>query len=289
MGALTVMARPTIKVAVWKNLANYPRRKRFRFGLAAAIFTCAVLAPALGAEKHEHWGEGGSPNATLAAGAAPGKYDDQGTAPQEPGASAPELSAATGTVTQSNCVRNLQIELKTAAGVLHLHDQPGVHVKFMMTSPPAGFDPCKSLKDKRVTVQYKPDDKKGKSNTIYSLRIYAPGETEAPAAPQLPAAAKLAPAPRENEHPTVTTTDEGTVKLASCAGNELDLVFLDHDVEFNLRARDYTRVSIEEDVPFQAGKFDPCTQLSGHDAKITFVILEGKAYDGEIQAIEVLK
>jgi len=201
----------------------------------------------------------------------------------------PDLTSATGTVTQLSCARNLEIELKTATVVLHLHDQPGVHVKFLMTSPPAGFDLCKSLKDKRVTVQFKPDDKKGKSNTIYTLRIYAPGEAELPDAPRKPAAPVLTPTPQEREHPTVTTEDEGTVKSVSCTGNEMKLVFLVHDVEFTLRARDFTRVSIEEDVPFETKKFDPCAQLSGHDAKITFVIVEGKAYDGDIQSIEVLK
>lgn len=57
--------------------------------------------------------------------------------------------------------------------------------------------------------------------------------------------------------------------------------------KFKLHARDYTRVEISEDLPFQAGEFKPCAELSGKTAKITFVTVERKAYDGEIQAIEV--
>jgi hypothetical protein len=206
-----------------------------------------------------------------------------------PGASAAELFSATGTVMKLNCARNLEIELKTSTGVLHFHDQPGVHVNFIGTNSPEGFDPCKLLSGRRVTVQYKPDDKKGKSNTIYTLRVYAPGEAEVPDAPRQPAVKTLKADLQEREHPTVTTEGEGLVKSVSCSGQEMNLVLLDHDVELKLRARDYARISIEEDVPFQTGNFEPCHQLAGHEAKITFVIAEGKGYDGEIQSIEVLK
>jgi hypothetical protein len=259
-----------------KDIAMNARWRYALFGLAAAISACPLLVTASGRANYQ-------------ATAAGGKSVEQGTASADPTASAADLSSVTGTVTKLSCVRNLEIELKTAAGALHFHDQPGIHVKFIMTNPPPGFDPCKSLQDKRVTVQYKPDDRKGKHNTIYTLRIYAPGEAELPDAPQKPAGVTLKPNLQEREHPTVSTADEGTVKSANCTGNELRLVFLDHDVELNLRARDYTRISIEEDVPFQTGQFNPCAQLSGHDAKITFILIEGKTYDGEIQSIEVLK
>jgi len=205
------------------------------------------------------------------------------------GTSSVDLATATGTVTQLSCARNLEITLKTSSGVLHLHDQPGVHVNFIVANSPEGFDPCKSLSGRRVTVQYKPDDKKGKSNTIYTLRIYAPGEAEVPDAPKTPAVKTLKANTEEREHPTVTTEAEGVVKSASCSGQEMNLVLVDRDVELKLRARDYTRISIEEDVPFQARKFDPCSQLAGHEAKITFVINQTKSSDGEIQSIEVVK
>ncbi len=50
-----------------------------------------------------------------------------------------------------------------------------------------------------------------------------------------------------------------------------------------------TRVEISEDVPFEAGEFHPCTDLNGKTAKITFVTVDRKNYDGEIQSIEVEK
>jgi hypothetical protein len=56
-----------------------------------------------------------------------------------------------------------------------------------------------------------------------------------------------------------------------------------------LHARDATRVQFEQDVAFDAGDFQPCKQLSGRQVKITFVMVDGKTYDGEIQGVEVLK
>jgi hypothetical protein len=48
-------------------------------------------------------------------------------------------------------------------------------------------------------------------------------------------------------------------------------------------------VPIEQDVAFDSGDFHICTQLQGHSAKITFVVADGKTYNGEIQSVEVLK
>jgi hypothetical protein len=61
------------------------------------------------------------------------------------------------------------------------------------------------------------------------------------------------------------------------------------NAKFKLHARDYTRVEISEDIPFQAGGFKPCAELSGKTAKITFITVDRKAYGGEIQSVEVEK
>jgi hypothetical protein len=80
---------------------------------------------------------------------------------------------------------------------------------------------------------------------------------------------------------------EGAVSDVTCTGVELRLKIAAHNGTFRLHARDYTRVDISEDVPFQTGEFKPCTELDGRTAKITFVTVEHKTYDGEIQSIEV--
>lgn len=80
---------------------------------------------------------------------------------------------------------------------------------------------------------------------------------------------------------------EGEVSDVTCSGVEMRLKITARNGTFRLHARDYTRVDISEDVPFQAGEFKPCTELEGKTAKITFVTVERKSYDGEIQSIEV--
>lgn len=80
---------------------------------------------------------------------------------------------------------------------------------------------------------------------------------------------------------------EGGISDVTCSGVELRLKIEAANGTFRLHARDYTRVDISEDVPFQAGEFKPCTELDGKKAKITFITVEHKSYDGEIQSIEV--
>ena len=81
---------------------------------------------------------------------------------------------------------------------------------------------------------------------------------------------------------------EGEVSDVNCSGVELMLkLSASNNRKFKLHARDYTRVEISEDVPFQAGDFNPCAELEGKTATIAFVTVNGKSYDGEIQSMEV--
>jgi tetratricopeptide (TPR) repeat protein len=89
--------------------------------------------------------------------------------------------------------------------------------------------------------------------------------------------------------PTVSTKIEGKVKEVVCDGKEMKITLTVREVDFDLHARDYSRVSFSEGTPFESGKFDPCTQLSGHDAEFTFIMVENKPYDGEIQSVEIEK
>jgi tetratricopeptide (TPR) repeat protein len=87
--------------------------------------------------------------------------------------------------------------------------------------------------------------------------------------------------------PTVSTKIQGKVKDAACDGKEMKITVTVRDVDFDLHARDYSRVSFNAGTPFESGKFDPCTQLRGRDAEVTFIMVENKPYDGEIQSVEI--
>jgi|ERR1700722_496230 len=81
---------------------------------------------------------------------------------------------------------------------------------------------------------------------------------------------------------------DGEVNDVNCSGVEMMLkLSASNNRKFKVHSRDYTRVEISEDVPFQAGDFNPCTELEGKTATIAFVTVNAKNYDGEIQSMEV--
>jgi tetratricopeptide (TPR) repeat protein len=89
--------------------------------------------------------------------------------------------------------------------------------------------------------------------------------------------------------PRVNTKIEGKVKDATCDGKELRISLEVREVDFDLHARDYSRVNFNEGTPFENGMFDPCTQLKGQDVEVTFITVENRPYDGEILSVEIEK
>ena len=197
---------------------------------------------------------------------------------------------ATGTVTKVSCMDGLKFELDTGAGKLTLHIKPGTNIRIqLMNRPTAQFNPCKTLQGQRVKAGYEPDDSKGKSGSLESLTVLTGtgGEANGGGAGDTGGGRRLGVG---TEHGVpVTTSAEGNVTQALCNGSELTVNLDAGEGSFVLHARDVTRVQFEQDVAFDAGDFQPCTQLKGRSAKITFVVVDGKTYDGEIQGVEVLK
>jgi tetratricopeptide (TPR) repeat protein len=101
-----------------------------------------------------------------------------------------------------------------------------------------------------------------------------------------PAENTRSPQPSAAE-PAVSTQIAGKVKSVACEGREMKITVAVRDVDFDLHARDYSRISFNEGTPFESGKFDPCTQLLGRQAGVTFTMVENKPYDGEIQSVEI--
>jgi hypothetical protein len=208
---------------------------------------------------------------------------------QQSGATSENKSSwATGTVSQVSCTSGVKIQLDTLEGTRTLRSQLGT--QFRITPPThaeTNANPCPSLKGLRVKVQFIPDDTKGMSGAIEQVQILPPEDA--------PKAASLVASPRKEETSktsaamtgTGTSTSEGMVKAVRCEGKELRITLAVRDLEFKLHARDYTRVDIQEEVAFQEGNYDPCAKLNGHNAIVTYVLVEKKPYDGEIMAIEV--
>jgi tetratricopeptide (TPR) repeat protein len=85
-------------------------------------------------------------------------------------------------------------------------------------------------------------------------------------------------------------TAEGSVTRVTCTGNEMLVsIMAQGNRQLTLHARDYTRVSYDQDVAFATRDFQPCTLLEGHTASIDYLVVPGRKYDGEIQSVEVEK
>jgi tetratricopeptide (TPR) repeat protein len=203
-------------------------------------------------------------------------------------ANAGNLREATGMVTKLSCMGGLKFELDSGAGKLTLHIKPGADLPIRLTTRPTGrFNACTGLQGQRVKVTYQPDDAKGKVGTLASLAVLSGSGDDASGTPDSGGGRRLGVGADHSE--PVTTSAEGNVTHVQCNGNELTLSLDGGERTFVLHARDATRVEYEQDVAFDAGDFHPCTQLNGRQAKITFVVVSGKGYDGEMQGVEVEK
>lgn len=228
--------------------------------------------------------------ATEAAGPRSNPPDAAQTQAPSGGAGGPSgtLHEATGTVTKVSCMAGLKFELNSGEGMLTLHMKSGANLRIQMTTPPSGpFNPCTALQGQRVKVSYHPDDAKGRAGTLESLIVLSGTSDSASGATGAAGGRRLGMGSQHRD--PVTASAEGNVKQVACNGNELTLQLDADDGLYTLHARDATRVQFEQDVAFDAGDFQPCTQLKGRQAKITFVEVDGTSYDGEIQGVEVEK
>jgi tetratricopeptide (TPR) repeat protein len=221
--------------------------------------------------------------------------DLQPTKQAAPSTEAINSREVTGVVAQESCASGLKLQVTTPTETLSLRLQPGSHNAIrVMSKPEANFDICTSLKGAHVTARYVPDAAKPDAGTIQQLTVLA-GEpvagttnsesTGAEGSKKIP----LSVAKAKDRAPTVSVTLAGKVTAVTCNGNDLRITLLVRETEFDLHARDYTRVQFEEAVPFQTGEFNPCTQLKDHEASVDYVVTEKAQYDGEIQSVEVGK
>jgi tetratricopeptide (TPR) repeat protein len=246
-------------------------------------------------QQQEQYSAGGSGTAepdaaeqssatSSASGSAVGSQSDaQGSAGtqavNDDGSNAANLREATGMVTKLSCMNGVRFELDTGAGTLTLSIKPGAQYQINMATRRSGpFNPCTAIQGQRVKVEYQPVGAVGKTGAVESLTVLA----------GTGGGGRRLGAGSGHGDPVLTSAG-GNVTQVLCNGNELTLNFDVGERTLILHARDATRVQFEQDVAFDAGDFQPCTQLKGREAKITFVIVDGKTYDGEIQGVEVLK
>jgi hypothetical protein len=207
-----------------------------------------------------------------------------------------DVRQATGVVIHSSCAAGLQLQLKTSSETLHLHARTGGYPEILTPSgKKVDSFPCKTLQGQRVTARYRMDDAKGERATVEMLQILASEDNEPEAGPQTP------PSGNENAIPSGRnallgaapgdqTTAEGNVTEVTCNGNEMQIKIASAQGPLTLHARDYTRLSYDDDrSAFERSDLPACTELGGRYAEVTFIVVEHRHYDGEIQHVEIEK
>jgi hypothetical protein len=206
-----------------------------------------------------------------------------------------ETSRVIGYVTESACDgKSQRIDVKTSKGTLHLRAPASGAMPFEDPKDvPAGFNSCKSLKGQRVSIEFAPDDSR-EGGTITRLKLLPAGEVgsgEGPIAAPIPKpVSSTAPVANAAEAliPDAQMTAEGRVTEVICAGNDLIVKISTDKRQFTLHTRNYTRLNFDDDRrSFEDRDFPACTDLKGRTASIEFIVVEGKAYDGEMRNVEI--
>lgn len=192
-------------------------------------------------------------------------------AAEEAGVDASVVDTARGTVTADQCHGGLMIDLTTDTGVLHLRGTPKNNFSIVIEGrAPVPFSPCSSLRGMQASIQYSPDQGKSDSGVIRSLDVFVPYH--------------------EPALPPGTAVADGTVAGVVCKGNEMRLTLtLSSGKPLVLHATDYTKLTYLAGANSSMGDMDPCSQFRGRAMKITYRIVAGKAFAGEMQTVVVGK
>jgi len=274
------------------------------FGIAALVFCVACVgAPhAAGAARLSGSQSTSSPTTRIAQDQAPK------AATGDPKSGSNDTKEVTGLVTEASCVAGVvqRIDLKTASDTLHLRGPSGGKLPIENSSQnPADFNPCTALKGMQVFVRYTPDGANPQRGAIKSLRLGTPekesgkqsegqsfasdsgGSAAANSASEEPSTGNIPPQQLDSG---TAETSEGKVVDVSCDGEEMIVTFSAKYGRLRLHARDYARVTYDDDRhALEDRDFKACTLLKGHTVAITFVVVDRESYEGEIQSVEVEK
>jgi tetratricopeptide (TPR) repeat protein len=133
----------------------------------------AVVEQVRGMDTSNRDGQAGAPDASSTRQTRDAAASVSGTQPGDGGAAAERATQeVTGIVTKVSCNPAIELQVTAADKTYDLYTLPGQQTKFEASSqPPAGFNPCSTIKGLRVSVQYVADDAKTQKGKIAVLRI----------------------------------------------------------------------------------------------------------------------
>ncbi|MGH9734544.1 MAG: DUF1570 domain-containing protein [Candidatus Acidiferrales bacterium] len=177
---------------------------------------------------------------------------------------------AQGTVANDTCAAGVTtFDLQTDGGIVHLRGTRGGFVIVVNGGTQPNINPCE-LNGTQIEVQYSPDDGKIDGGVIRVLQLTAPGQgLTASSGAQI---------------------SEGKVASVVCKGNEMRLtLILNSGKSVLLHSADYTKLRYLAGANSSLGDIEPCSELKGRAAKISYAVTSGKPFAGEMQTIVVGK
>lgn len=176
---------------------------------------------------------------------------------------------AQGTVANDSCADAVTFDLKTDNGVLHLRGTRGGFAIVVDGGTKPDINPCE-MNGVQVEVRYSADEGKTDSGVIRLLQFRVPEQ-----------GLSLPPG---------TALDDGTVSNVVCKGNDMRLTLvLSSGKSVLLHSIDYTKIRYLAGANSSLGDIEPCSELKGRAAKITYSVTSGKPFAGEMRTIIVGK
>lgn len=176
---------------------------------------------------------------------------------------------AQGTVANDSCTDGIAFDIETDKGVLHLRGTRGGFAIVINGAAKPNINPCE-LNGTQVEVQYSLDEGKTDSGVIRLLQFTTPGE-----------GLSLPPG---------TALGDGEVSSVVCKENEMRLTLvLSSGKSVLLHSADYTKIRYLAGANSSLGDIEPCSELKGRAAKVTYSVTPGKPFAGEMRTIVVGK
>jgi tetratricopeptide (TPR) repeat protein len=164
---------------------------------------------------------------------------------------------------------------------------PGAARNASATPPPASTAPAstssapsKSTSDTGLRIERKTEPGAASSSTASSTTASA--KTEPAPAPVPPLFEGISPV-----YTTQTYSMMGTITEVNCSGTpQVQVTLKSQNIVMKLHADDLDKVSIKSAGAAASSKSPACASLRGRTARISYHLVSGKTWDGEMQAVE---
>jgi tetratricopeptide (TPR) repeat protein len=191
-----------------------------------------------------------------------------------------QVAALQDRLSHPDDTRRTAARVQDSAGDRAATERGGLSVRAPPPPPPgapaaASTAPAKTPSDAGLRIERKTEPEVKASTTST-----APSTTKTESAP--------APVPPLFSESSTVYSMLGTITEVNCAGApQVQLTLKSQNITMKLHADNLETVSTKSAGASSAAKSPACASLRGRSAKISYHLVSGKAWDGEIQAVEL--